>query len=252
VSTLGFVQARMGSSRLPGKVLAPLAGRPAVERVLERLARTPGIDGVALLTSSEPGDEPLCRVGTELGVPVVRGSHEDVLDRFQLAATRLGAETIVRVTADCPLVDPQILSDLLCLYADGPTLDYASVATGAISPHADLRRYPDGLDGEVFSAAALALAWEEASEPYEREHVTPFLWRKPERFQPGLLQAPEDMGQERWTIDHPADLAFVQAVYERLGNRQSFGYRDVLELLEREPALRRLNAAEQASSAPVR
>ncbi len=242
----------MGSTRLPGKVLEPLAGRPAVQRVLERVARTPGLQGVALVTSDTPGDEPLRRLGAELGVVVVAGSHDDVLDRFQLAVTELGADTILRVTADCPLIDPDVLGELLALFADTPELDYAAIATGAMTARPSLRRYPDGLDGEVTSAATLALAWEEARDPYEREHVTPFIWRQPERFNLALLQAPEDLGDERWTIDHTADLAFVRAVYERLADREPFGYREVLELLAREPELRELNAAERASSAPVR
>jgi spore coat polysaccharide biosynthesis protein SpsF len=253
VSAFGFVQARMGSKRLPGKVLEPLAGRPVVQRVLERVTRTPGLQGVALLTSDTPADEPLRRLGAELGVPVVAGSHEDVLDRFQLAAMQLGADVILRVTADCPLVDPDVLGELLALYADTPGLDYAGIATGAIPARDGLCRYPDGLDGEVLGADTLAVASREASEPYEREHVTPFIWRKPERFKLALLQAPEDLGEERWTIDHAADLRFVRAVYERLVlDQEPFGYREVLALLAREPGLRELNAAERASSAPVR
>jgi spore coat polysaccharide biosynthesis protein SpsF len=243
MTTFGFVQARMGSTRLPGKVLEPLAGRPAIVRVLDRVARTPGIDRVALLTSDTPGDEPLRRIGVELGVPVVAGSHDDVLDRFQLAATQLGAETIVRVTADCPLVDPEVLGELLALFRGTPGLDYAAIATGAMAPRAGLCRYPDGLDGEVLSAATLALAWEEATDPYEREHVTPFIWRQPDRFSLALLQALEDLGEERWTIDHVADLTFARAVYERLADQEPFGYNAVLELLTREPGLRKLNAS---------
>lgn len=242
----------MGSTRLPGKVLEPLAGRPAVARVLERVARAPGLDGVALLTSDTPGDEPLRQIGAELGVPVVAGSHDDVLDRFHLAARQLGADVILRVTADCPLVDPGVLGELLALFRDTPGLDHAAVATGAMAARTGLRRYPDGLDGEVLDAATLALAWEQATDPYEREHVTPFVWRRPERFNLAVLEAPEDLGTERWTIDRAADLAFVRAVYERLGDRESFGYRDVLDLLAREPALRELNAGERTDSTPVR
>jgi spore coat polysaccharide biosynthesis protein SpsF len=242
----------MGSTRLPGKVLEPLASRPAIAWVLDRVARAPGIDRVALLTSDAPGDEPLRRIGDELGVPVVAGSHEDVLDRFQLAATQLGAETIVRVTADCPLVDPKVLGELVTLFVDTPGLDYAAIATGAMAARAGLCRYPDGLDGEILSAATLARAWRDAEDPYEREHVTPFIWRRPERFTLGLLQAPEDFGGERWTIDHAGDLAFARAVYKRLADGEPFGYREVLALLAREPELRKLNAHERAGSAPVR
>ncbi len=250
--TLGFVQARMGSSRLPGKVLAPLAGRPLLARVLERVARTPGLDGVALLTSDAPEDEPLRVLGEQLGVPVIAGSREDVLDRFHLAARELQAEVILRVTADCPLVDPDVLGRLLSMRWETPAPDYAAIATGAMSARAGLRRYPDGLDGESFTAAALVLAWEESRDRYEREHVTPFIWRRPERFRSALLHAKEDLGSERWTVDHPGDLAFVQAVYEHLDEREPFGYREVLKLLEQEPALRELNAQERVCAAPVR
>jgi spore coat polysaccharide biosynthesis protein SpsF len=252
MSTLCFVQARMGSTRLPGKVLEPLAGRPTIARVLDRVARAPGIDRVALLTSDAPGDEPLRVIGTELGVPVVAGSHDDVLDRFQLAARQLEAKTIVRVTADCPLVDPEVLGELLALFKATPELDYAAIATGAMTARTGLCRYPDGLDGEVLSAATLALAWREAHDPYEREHVTPFIWRQPERFKLALLQAPKDLGGERWTVDHAADLRFVQAVYERLADKEPFGHREVLALLAREPGLRKLNAAERTSATSVR
>ncbi len=252
MSALAFVQARMGSSRLPGKVLAPLAGRPMLARVLERVARTPGLDGVALLSTDAAADQPLRDLGAQLGVPVVAGSQEDVLDRFHLAAQRLGAQTILRVTADCPLVDPEVLGRLLSMRQQTPALSYGAIATGAMSARPDLRRYPDGLDGEVFTAATLELAWSESRDRYEREHVTPFIWRRPERFQLALLQAPEDLGEERWTVDHPADLDFVGAIYERLGEREPFGYREVLELLAHEPALRELNAQERMHAAPVR
>ncbi len=250
--TLGFVQARMGSTRLPGKVLAPLAGRPLLERVLERVARTPGLDGVALLSTDAPEDEPLRRLGAQLGVPVVAGSREDVLDRFHLGTRQLEADAILRVTADCPLVDPEVLGELLGMFRASPAIDHAAVATGAMAARSGLWRYPDGLDGEVFSATTLALAWGQSRDPYEREHVTPFLWRHPERFRLALLHAPEDLGAERWTVDHPADLAFVQAVYERLAERAAFGYRDVLDLLARVPALRDLNTRERDRAVPVR
>jgi spore coat polysaccharide biosynthesis protein SpsF (cytidylyltransferase family) len=252
MSTLGFVQARMGSTRLPGKVLAPLAGRVLLERVLERVARTPGLDGVALLSTDAPEDEPLRELGARLGVPVVAGSREDVLDRFHVGARQLGADTILRVTADCPLVDPEVLGDLLSAFGASPAVDHAAVATGAMAARSGLLRYPDGLDGEVFSAATLALAWERSRDPYEREHVTPFLWRRPACFRLILLHAPEDLGGERWTVDHAADLTFLQAIYNRLAEREAFGYRDVLDLLAREPALRDLNAPERKHAVPVR
>jgi spore coat polysaccharide biosynthesis protein SpsF len=245
MGTMAFVQARMGSARLPGKVLEPLAGRPALARIVERLRAVPVLDEVVVLTSSLTGDDrivELCRVEE---IRCFRGSECDVLDRFQRAAEALGTQRLVRVTADCPLIDPEVVDKLLDLAAGQPEDAYASVATGAIGAKAGRRRYPDGLDAETFSAGMLATAWHEASDPYEREHVTPFIWRRPERFRVVVLEADEDMGDERWTVDYPADLEFVRALYERLcedGDRP-FGFRDVLAVLEREPELRMRNAA---------
>ncbi len=250
--TLGFVQARMGSTRLPGKVLEQVADLPLLAHVLERVSRTPGIAGVALLTSDAPQDDPLRRLAAELDVAVVSGSSDDVLDRFHLAARQLEAEAILRVTGDCPLVDSEVLGELVNTCSRTPSLHYAAVATGAMAPRPGLCRYPDGLDGEFLTASTLALAWRESRDGYEREHVTPFVWRRPERFSLALVQAPEDLGGERWTVDYPSDLAFVRAVYDRLSDRKSFGYRDVLELLAREPELRELNAGERAYAATVR
>jgi spore coat polysaccharide biosynthesis protein SpsF len=241
----------MGSTRLPGKVLAPLAGRPTLERVVERVARTPGLNGVAILTSEALSDEPIRALAQRLGVASFAGSEQDLVDRFHRAAQELGADLVLRVTADCPLIDPEVLGKLLEFYhADRP--DHAAVATGTFRARPNLKRYPDGLDGELFSREILELAWREATDPFDREHVTPFLWRQPERFSLALLEAPEDFGAERWTLDYPADLRFIQAVYERLDGSQSVGVAEVIELLEREPELRAINAAERAMSLPVR
>lgn len=248
---IAFIQARMGSTRLPGKVLELLAGEPALGRVVERVTRTPGLAGVAVLTSDQPGDAPIRDFATERGVALIAGSEEDVLDRFHQGVLELGADLVVRVTADCPLIDPEVLGDLLRLQADTGA-DHAAVASGALAAEAGRCRYPDGLDGEVVLASAIEAAWTEARDSYEREHVTPFIWRRPERFRLALLEAPFDLGEERWTVDHADDLLFVRAVYERLADTPDFGWREVLALLEREPALRELNAASRASATPVR
>ncbi|MFL5883912.1 MAG: cytidylyltransferase domain-containing protein [Thermoleophilaceae bacterium] len=245
MSTWAFVQARMGSTRLPGKVLEPLAGKPALERMLERLAAAPGVDEVAVLTSDLPRDEVVARLAEDAGFRAFAGSESDVLDRFARAAAQFGADQVVRCTADCPLIDPEVVGRLLELYAAGE-LDLAAVATGALPPEPGLRRFPDGLDAEVLSAELLAVAAAEAEDPYEREHVTPFFYRRPERFTSGLLQADEDLGHERWTVDHPEDLELVQAIWDRLAPTGRFGFRDVLALLDREPSLRQLNAARLA------
>jgi spore coat polysaccharide biosynthesis protein SpsF len=251
MSTIAFVQARMGSTRLPGKVLEPLAGRPALARIVERLRAVPAIDEVAVLTSGLSGDDAIVEVCRARRIRCLRGSERDVLDRFQRAAEALHADRVVRVTADCPLIDPEVLGRLLELAAARPDVAYASVATGATGTDAGYRRYPDGLDAETFSARALAEAWREATDAYEREHVTPFIWRRPERFGVAVLEAEEDLGDERWTIDYPADLELVKALYERLddGVDTPFGFRDVLAVLEREPELRALNAAHRTLGA---
>jgi spore coat polysaccharide biosynthesis protein SpsF len=245
---MAFLQARMGSTRLPGKVLEPIAGRPALARIAERLRAVAALDDVAVLTSVNANDEPIVELCRAERIHCVRGSEQDVLDRFHQAAKVLGAERIVRVTADCPLIDPEVVGWLLELAAERPDAAYASVATGAIG--SGRRRYPDGLDAETFTAATLATAWTEATDPYEREHVTPFIWRRPERFRAVVLEAERDMGDERWTIDYPADLELIRAVYDRLSSRVGgrFGFREVCTALEREPDLRQLNAVHRAAS----
>jgi len=233
--SVALVQARMGSTRLPGKALAPLAGRPVLGWVLARVGEAPGLDEVAVATSTLERDAPVVAVAQAVGVRVVRGDERDVLDRYRTAAEALAADVVVRVTADCPLVDPEVIGRLLAARGDR---DYAAVATGAMPPAPGLRRFPDGLDAEAFTRAALEAAWGQASAPYDREHVSPWIKR---HVQPWWLEAEEDLGDERWTVDEPADLAFVRAVVERLGP-EPFGYREVLALLAREPELRALNA----------
>jgi spore coat polysaccharide biosynthesis protein SpsF len=248
VSVLAFVQARMGSTRLPGKVLEPLAGWPALLRIIERLERVPGLDGSVVVTSSEPRDDVLEMLCEDTGVPCIRGSEADVLDRFHVAAQALEPSLIVRITADCPLVDPEVVSALLALYQSAPKVVYASVATGAVAARPGFRRFPDGLDAEVISAAALDEAWREAESAFDREHVTPFIWRHPERYPSATLQCGLDLGDERWTVDHPSDLVVVRTLYERLCVGDCvFGWREVLAELEGDPELRRLNQHHRAA-----
>ena len=249
MSTMAFVQARMGSTRLPGKVLAPLAGRPALVRIVERLRTVPELDDVVVLTTEVARDDVIVEICCEEGIPAVRGSERDVLDRFHRAAVVLGADRLVRVTADCPLIDAEVVGALIDLAAAHPDVAYASVATGVIGSHTGYRRYPDGLDAETFTVEALACAWREALLPYEREHVTPFILQRPERFGALLLEADQDLGWERWTVDWPADLELVKALYDRLQDSEvgTFGFREVVAALEREPELRALNAAHRAA-----
>lgn len=235
---VAVVQARMGSTRLPGKVLAPVGGRPLLQMILERLATAPGVDEVAVATSDLQRDDAVAALAEHAGVRAIRGSEQDVLDRFHAAAAQLDATTVVRITADCPLVDPELVGRAVARHhACGD--DYTALPVGTLEDNEGRRRFPDGLDTEVISREALDAAWREAADPYEREHVTPFIKRHPERFTIGWVEADDDLGEERWTVDTPDDLAFVQSIADRLGDG-AFGHRDVLALLDRVPELRRI------------
>ncbi len=223
---VAIVQARMGSSRLPGKTLADLAGRPMLARVVERVRRAGAVDRVVVATSTAALDDPIAEFCTHEKIPCFRGSENDVLDRFYGAAKEHGADVVVRITADCPLIDPGVIDRVVERFQRGDC-DYASNA---------LRyTYPDGLDTEVFSMAALEQAWREAKKPSEREHVTPYL--RSGKFRAVNVETENPSEPQRWTVDHPADLEFVRAVYAAFAGETDFRYREVLELLKARPEL---------------
>ena len=225
---VAIVQARVGSSRLPGKVLMPIAGRPMVEHVLHRADAIDAVDEVVAALPDIAEDDPLAEVVRATGTRVVRGSPGDVLARYAAAATASAAEIVVRITADCPLLSPEVSGRVLAAFAD---CDYASNTV--------VRTFPRGLDTEVFSRKALERAHAEARDPVEREHVTPFLYGHPDRFVLRQVIDALDRSALRWTVDTPADMAFVSAVYEELG--ACFEMRDVLALLTKRPELNALN-----------
>jgi spore coat polysaccharide biosynthesis protein SpsF len=206
---LAILQARMSSTRLPGKVLADLAGAPMILRQIERLRRSTLLQRIIVATSVQATDDPLADVLDAAGVPVFRGSLDDVLGRFMGAIQAFGpTRTVVRLTADCPLADPVLIDQTLALHLRSGA-DYTSNTPAR-------RSYPKGLDVEVFEAVALKVAAAETSDPYDHEHVTPFLYRHPERFRIAGLEQAADEGDVRWTVDRPDDLAFVRAVYAGL------------------------------------
>lgn len=229
--TVTIVQARASSTRLPGKVFEPIAGVPMVIRVLRR-ARAIG-EPVVLATSDDVSDDPLAMLVHDDGWQVVRGPRDDVLERF-VRATPATARYVVRITADCPLLDPQVSRAILAALRAGGA-DYAS---NTLTP-----TYPDGLDCEAFTADSLRAAAAEAILPSDREHVTPFVWQRPGRFRLVNLSRVPDLSTERWTVDDAHDLTFVRAIYERLGDAADEADLDrILAVLELEPALRALNA----------
>ncbi len=228
-----IIQARMGSTRLPGKVLADIGGMSMLARVVRRVQRANRVDSVVVATTVDPSDDLVVAACQHLNVPVRRGSVEDVLDRYYQTALALQADTVVRVTADCPLIEPELIDRAVDVFqAEHP--DY-------VSNFFEQRRYPRGLDVEVVSFSALARAWHETTLPYQRAHVTPFIYQHPELFRLVTVTGDEDYSHYRWTVDTWEDLSFIRAVYHRLSNREDVHWREVISLLEREPELTRIN-----------
>ncbi len=241
MSPVVIVQARLGSTRLPGKVLKPLVGRPMLWHIVDRLRQAPGVATVGVATSDQPGDEPLRAFCRESGIPLFAGDERNVLDRFYRAAVAFGGDPVVRITADCPFADPELVGKLLALYAAGQ-YDHVGVATGAVAFKHKGAHFPDGLDAECIRFAALERAQREATEPSDREHVTPYLYRVDGRFRNGMLMADVDHGNLRWTVDHQADFDVVSQVYEALWKPgRAFLMNDILDYFAAHPELRALN-----------
>ena len=204
----------MTSTRLPGKVMADLLGQPMILRQIERLRRAKRIDQIVVATSTDASDDGLVERLTAEGIGVYRGSLDDVLSRYAGALeTFSGHETVVRLTADCPLADPELIDATIELYQNTQA-DYASNTP-------ERRSYPKGLDIEVMRADVLRTTATEATDSYDREHVTPFIYGRPERFKIAGLEQHASEGEVRWTVDRPDDLEFVRAVYEALYPRKA-------------------------------
>lgn len=229
--TVGVVQARMTSSRFPGKVLAPLAGGTMIERQWQRLQRAQRLDGLVLATSIDPSDDVLASWAQAAGIHVVRGSLDDVLARMIAAAAEAEADVVVRLTADCPLACPEVV-DLVVDRFRELQVDYCS---NTLQP-----TFPDGVDVEVVRRSVLEEAARICVDPPEREHVTLGVYRRPELFRLASVADDVDRSALRWTVDTPEDLDFVAAVYAALGpTGEPFGYRDIIGLLEDDPSISR-------------
>jgi len=233
------VQARMGSSRLPGKVLLPLAGKPLLERMLERLRAVAAPVELCVATSYLPEEEPIRELARRVGVPVVNGHPTDLLERHLVAARLCEADAIAKIPSDCPLIDPNVVASVLRRFAEhAASVDFV---TNLHPPS-----WPDGNDVEVMSRHALETAAAEATEPHEREHTTPFIWDNPGRFRIHNVtwESGRDLSKtHRFTIDYREDYEFIAAVYSELctTERPVFSLDDILELLERRPELLELN-----------
>lgn len=231
---LAILQARVSSSRLPGKVLKPLVGQPMFVRQIERIRRASLIDRLVLATSIDPSDDPLAELAGRHDIPFHRGPLEDVLTRFMGSAQPYGPDWVVRLTGDCPLADPQVI-DRVIEETLAAGADYGS---NTIVP-----TYPDGLDVEVVRYGVLETIAREPRTPAEREHVTLAIHRRPDRFKLHSVTQTPDLSHLRWTVDNPEDFALVQRIYEGLYPVDpAFVTADVLALLERHPEWLELNA----------
>ena len=235
------VQARMGSSRLPAKVMMPLAGRTLLERMIDRVRAAALVRTVVVATTTEPADDAIRAFCGQLGIACYSGSRDDLLDRHYQAGLLHDADAVVKIPSDCPLIDPAVIDRVLDRYLRSPTRpDFVS----NLHPPS----YPDGHDVEVISMPALQAAWRLASQPFEREHTTPYLWERPESFR--IENVTWETGLDysmshRWTIDYPEDYEFIAEVYNQLTPTHGpcFGIAAVLDLLERRPAIAAINAS---------
>lgn len=236
MKTLIVIQARTGSSRLPGKVLLPLAGAPLLVRMVERVKSARTNADVVVATTVDPADVTVATICEDHGIACFRGHPTDLLDRHFRAAEAHGAELVVKIPSDCPLIDPRIIEQVLAAVEDGD--DFVSNLHPAT--------FPDGNDVEVMRFAALECAWREATAPHEREHTTPFLWDQPERFR--IRNVRWERGEDysmshRFTIDYAEDYDFVRAVFDALWPESPmFSLEDILDLLQRRPEIYALNA----------
>jgi len=233
MKTLAIIQARVGSSRLPGKVLRDVAGKTMLARVIDRVRCIAGVNEALVATTREPADQAIVDECDRLGTPSFLGSQTDVLDRYYQAAMAYKADAVVRITSDCPLLDPQVAERVVSVFHAG-TWDYVSNTLE--------RTFPRGLDTEIMSARALARAWREADKPYQRAHVTPYFQQNPQIFRLRSVTSGGDFGDMRWTVDTAEDLEFVRAVYARLSPGAEFGWHEVRKLLKQEPQLAELNS----------
>lgn len=229
MKTVIIVQARMTSTRLPGKVMKQVLGKSLLQYQIERLQRVKLADEIAIATTTNQTDESIVELCNRVAVACFRGSEEDVLGRYYQAATAHKADTVVRVTSDCPLIDPKVIDEVIdCYLKNQSNYDYVSNSLE--------RTYPRGMDTEVFSFSALQQAFLEATAQLDREHVTPFIYRQTTRYRLGHVVYSEDCSHHRWTVDTPEDFELIQKIIEAIYPRQpNFRLEDCLSLLKKHP-----------------
>ena len=230
---VAIIQARMGSTRLPGKVMMDLVGKPMLWHVINRVKPAKMLNDIVIATTALNEDKQILELASEMGIKSYAGGEDDVLDRYYQAAIIYKADVIVRITADCPLIDPNVIDRAIEFYLNHD-FDYISTA---IEP-----TYPDGLDTEILSFGVLKRAWKEATLASEREHVTPYIWKNPQLFKIKNLENDKDLSYMRWSVDEERDLEFVREIYKRLYKEGEMFYMgNVLNLLKKHPELMDIN-----------
>lgn len=260
---IAIIQGRMSSSRLPGKILADIAGQPMLQRVFIRTSRSVSVTESIFATTTDASDDPVAEYCDFSGIPFTRGSLYDVLDRYYQTAKEAKADVVVRITADCPVIDPELIDNVVNTLLED---EYDFVCNRLPPPWT--RTYPIGLDVEACTFKALKKAWKEAKEPQHREHAMPYFYEgvqfeskvkgrksdlrrstfdleqgvSPRGFRVALLHNPTDLGDYRWTVDTPKDLEFMREIYSRFDGRDDFTWKEVLDLVHGNPNLMKINA----------
>lgn len=240
MKTLVVIQARTGSTRLPNKVMMPLAGRPLLERMVERVRMASLPSDVIVATTLEPTDDPIRSLCDEIDVNCFNGHATDLLDRHYKAALLERADVVVKIPSDCPLIDPAVIDRVIGFYLENRrSLDYVSNLHPAT--------WPDGQDVEVIPTDTLETAWRHGRKSFEREHTTPFIWERPERFRIGNVEWETGRNlsmTHRWTIDYPEDYTFLCRVFDELWSPRNpaFGIEEVLRFLDANPDVASINA----------
>lgn len=228
-----MLQARMSSNRLPNKVLKPILGKPMLAHQIARLKNVKNVDKIIVVTSNETTDDAIADLCNTIEVNCFRGDLHNVLDRFYQASQQYLCEHIVRLTGDCPLIDANVVDNVIALH-QVQNFDYTSNCEPAT--------FPDGLDVEVMTAQALKSAWSQARKPSELEHVTPFIRNNPQQYNCGSYMHACDLSSHRWTVDEKEDFDFVEKIYQGLySSNKSFNLNDILKYLEKHPELVKIN-----------
>lgn len=230
---IAIIQARVGSSRLPNKVLLDLEGQTVLQRVVERVSQSKMINEVIVATTTSEKDIEIVNICSEIGVKVFRGSENDVLDRYYQTAKGADAKHVIRITSDCPLMDPSLIDKVIAFYFE-QGVDYVSTAIE--------ETFPDGEDIEIFTFKALESAWNLSTLRSDREHVTAFIRSETSKFKIANYKNNEDLSDKRWTLDEPEDYELIKIIYKNLcGKNPFFGINEILEFLSANPNVEEIN-----------